>query len=125
MRSPKDRTTMIGSPHLTSYDDREEERGHAETVAGQAHFVDIASLHTCDQCTYWRASKGKEGMGTCALFAKLTRGRKGAKPPPYRGRQRACRKWISNLGAKPGHDRDDGLPAPATQRRRPDNPSVS
>jgi hypothetical protein len=116
---------MIGSPHLTSYDDREEERSHAETAAGQANFVDIASLHTCEQCTYWRASKGKEGMGTCALFATLMRGRKGAKPPPYRGRQRACRKWISDLGATPGDDRDDDLPALATERRHPDNGSVS
>jgi hypothetical protein len=68
------------------------------TEPGMADIVDLGSLHNCEQCGNWRAIEGKDGQGRCALYERLTRDRKGAKPKPLRARQQACRKWLSDLG---------------------------
>jgi hypothetical protein len=90
---------VLGKPFHTESYGVEAGRSHAETVPGMAHFVDVYSLHTCSQCGHWLPIKGKEGIGNCALFQRLARGRRGAKPKPLRASQRACTKWSSNLGA--------------------------
>jgi hypothetical protein len=111
MRSPENGTTMIGSsPHLTSYDDRE-----ARVHAGMAGRVDIGSLHVCGECQWFKAGPGKASDGHCGLYTKRMGGKVGG---AIGAAQRACKMWLTNLGAAPRHDQDAGLPAPATQRRR-------
>jgi hypothetical protein len=88
--------TILKTSYLKAgYGALEEALRRAE--AGMADIVDLASLHNCSQCAHWVAIKGKDGQGRCALYERLTRDRKGAKPRPLRTRQQACRKWISNL----------------------------
>jgi hypothetical protein len=66
----------IGSPFLTSYDDRMLEHTSAETNPGMADIVDLDSMHTCSKCRHWLAGSGKKEDGCCGLFEKLMRGRK-------------------------------------------------
>jgi hypothetical protein len=87
----------LGSPYLTPAYGLALERALAETVPGMADIADIASLHACQECRHWVASKGRKEMGHCALAMRLMRLSKPG--PKLRARQRACRKWLSNLGA--------------------------
>jgi hypothetical protein len=108
----EDNATMIGSsPHLTSYDDREEARVHA----GMAGRVDIGSQHVCGECRWFKAGPGKAAEGHCGLYTKRMGGKVG---DAIGAGQRACKMWLTNLGAAPRRDQDAGLPAPATRRRR-------
>jgi hypothetical protein len=109
--TPEDTTTTMGSPHLTSYDDREEACVHA----GMAGRVDIGSLHVCGECRWFKAGPGKAAEGHCGLYTKRMGGKVG---DAIGAAQRACKMWLTNLGAAARHDQDAGLPAPATRRRR-------
>jgi hypothetical protein len=71
----------LGSPFLTSYDDRMLERAFAETAPGQADIVDLDSLHTCSECAHWRAGRGKGKTGYCHVFMKLALERAWAEAP--------------------------------------------
>jgi hypothetical protein len=90
--------TILKTSHLTAgYGSLDE--ALRLTNAGMADFVDLGSVHVCKECRHWLPSKGKEGVGRCALQAALMRGRRGAQPRPLRASQQACRKWTSDLGA--------------------------
>ena len=101
----------LGSPFLTSYDDRMLERAFAETAPGQADIVDLDSLHTCSECAHWRAGRGKGKTGYCRLFMKFAR--LSAPGPKLRAQQRACRRWQSNLPVASGMGAEAGPSSPA------------
>jgi hypothetical protein len=88
----EDNATMIGSsPHLTSYDDREEAAAHA----GMAGRPDIRSLHVCSECWWFKAGRGEAAEGHCGLYTRRMGGKVGE---AIGTAQRACEMWLTNLG---------------------------
>jgi hypothetical protein len=90
---------LLGSPNLT--------RGYGalddalrRTVPGMADVCDLASLHVCRECVWWRP--GKASRGSCDLFTHRMNGKSG---PPLAGSQKACKVWTSDLQARQRVDR--------------------
>jgi hypothetical protein len=100
----EDNATMIrSSPHLVSYDDREEARVHA----GMAGRVDIGSLHVCGECRWFKAGWSEANESIAASTPSGWAARSATQSEP----RSACKMWLTNLGAAPGMTR-----MPACQR---------
>jgi hypothetical protein len=86
------KTPTMTSPHLIAFDDRQDAQAHAG-MAGQPI---AASLHCCGQCAWFETSWHEAATeGHCGLYTRRMGGEKG---DAIGAGQRACSRWLTNLG---------------------------